>query len=103
MKHDLEKNRLAFVVRGRCVRCGEPASRYDECPAPPRWEDTFNKDGTRKVKLTEEQVAEERRRLTLLNGHPEDVVYSCDSCGGRNDCAYAFDGYNTNGDCLAEK
>jgi hypothetical protein len=29
--------------------------------------------------------------------------FTCDGCGGVNICKYAFDGYNTDGDCLAEK
>jgi hypothetical protein len=29
--------------------------------------------------------------------------FSCDHCSAAKTCEYAFDPYNTNGDCLAEK
>jgi len=29
--------------------------------------------------------------------------YSCYDCGAWQTCEFAFDAYNTNGDCLAEK
>lgn len=29
--------------------------------------------------------------------------FTCDDCGARHDCEFAFDPYNTDGDCLAEK
>lgn len=29
--------------------------------------------------------------------------FSCDECGASKTCEFAFDPYNTNGDCLAEK
>jgi hypothetical protein len=32
---------------------------------------------------------------------PED--YTCCECSRRYDCEFAFDDYNTNGDCLREK
>jgi hypothetical protein len=28
---------------------------------------------------------------------------TCSNCGAKNSCEYSFDGYNTNGDCIAEK
>lgn len=52
-------------------------------------------------------------RLTAIRAHSNDVNggepkggYTCDACGAcgaRFTCAFVFDGYNTNGDCLAEK
>jgi MoaA/NifB/PqqE/SkfB family radical SAM enzyme len=30
-------------------------------------------------------------------------AFSCDDCSARKTCEWAFDPYNTNGDCLAEK
>lgn len=30
-------------------------------------------------------------------------VSTCDTCGDNKTCEFAFDGYNTNGDCLAIK
>ena len=38
-----------------------------------------------------------------LNGGEPHGGYTCDACGARFTCAFVFDGYNTNGDCLAEK
>jgi hypothetical protein len=29
--------------------------------------------------------------------------FTCDSCDEVSKCEYAFDAYNTNGDCLADK
>lgn len=29
--------------------------------------------------------------------------FTCDECGAAPTCPYAFDPYNTDGDCLAEK
>jgi hypothetical protein len=29
--------------------------------------------------------------------------FSCNECGAKDHCIYAWDLYNTNGDCLAEK
>jgi hypothetical protein len=36
-------------------------------------------------------------------GQTEDVAFTCDDCGAAATCEYAFDLYNTDGDCLAEK
>lgn len=30
-------------------------------------------------------------------------AFTCDECAGRSHCMYAFDAYNTSGDCLASK
>ena len=29
--------------------------------------------------------------------------YTCHKCGAKDNCQYAWDDYNINGDCLAEK
>lgn len=34
---------------------------------------------------------------------PTDTVFTCDNCAERLQCDLVFDGYNTNGDCLADK
>lgn len=31
------------------------------------------------------------------------LVFTCDDCPAKNTCDFAFDLYNTDGDCLAEK
>jgi hypothetical protein len=48
------------------------------------------------------------RRLQLVeelfvSGHAEDTKITCDMCDKRASCELAYDAYNTNGDCLAEK
>jgi hypothetical protein len=32
-----------------------------------------------------------------------DISFTCDTCLDNDTCAYSFDAYNTNGDCLAIK
>lgn len=60
--------------------------------------------------LDRAQVAEKKRRLhvlvagTPLEGfYPPEWVATCDECGDNEFCPFAFDAYNTSGDCLAEK
>lgn len=56
-----------------------------------------------------EVLAQEREKAVvfLSNTHSSlfsfDTVFTCDSCPTAPTCRLAFDGYNTNGDCLAEK
>lgn len=38
-----------------------------------------------------------------LGGLDRPIVFGCDDCGAVNACEYAFDPYNMDGDCLAEK
>jgi hypothetical protein len=38
---------------------------------------------------------------TALEAHG--ITITCENCPQADRCDYAFDGYNTNGDCLAEK
>lgn len=46
------------------------------------------------------QLAELRAYVAReFGGHD----FTCDDCGARFSCPYAFDPYNTAGDCLAEK
>lgn len=40
-------------------------------------------------------------RERLIKG--TDVVFECDDCPDANKCEWAFDPYNTDGDCLATK
>lgn len=49
-------------------------------------------------------------RRASLNSNPEHARYvlahggfTCDRCDYAPRCRFAFDGYNTDGDCLAEK
>ncbi len=49
------------------------------------------------------RVAETRKRsLPVIQSHGH-ASFTCDRCSAANECDYAFDPYNTNGDCLAEK
>ena len=55
-----------------------------------------------------ELKAENNRLLHLPIFKPEDHYlksedYTCHKCEAKNNCEYAWDDYNTNGDCLAEK
>jgi hypothetical protein len=52
---------------------------------------------------TEDELAALRRMSTehLEEGAPE--TFTCDDCGARYKCTFAFDWYNTDGDCIAEK
>jgi MoaA/NifB/PqqE/SkfB family radical SAM enzyme len=51
-------------------------------------------------KRTEEQLAAMRAESAEPFGITE---FTCDKCPARYTCEWAFDAYNTNGDCLAEK
>lgn len=60
--------------------------------------------------LTEEQTKAEKRKLVVLykgtsleSVYTENTIFTCDTCPSNDTCEWAFDGYNTNGDCLAEK
>ena len=60
---------------------------------------------TRAVPLNPEQLKEFRAHLVALGdelGHSSDV-YTCDGCARAPICLLAFDGYNTDGDCLYSK
>lgn len=72
----------------------------------PRPTDEEFKAGKRKLPLSPEQVKEDRAQQVAVHFPGEDptkVVLFCDECRDNNVCIYAFDGYNTDGDCLAEK
>ncbi len=43
-----------------------------------------------------------KRMLPVIQSHGH-ADFTCDRCAAANECDYAFDPYNTNGDCLAEK
>lgn len=54
---------------------------------------------------TPEQLAERRAASAdamAAAGYPV-TAFTCDECDLRAKCAFAFDGYNTGGDCLADK
>lgn len=91
---------------------------------PPRYDETFA-EGVKQLDAPEwpdrlpvsaEALAEQRRaalrhHLVMLH-HPEDVPadaevrdveFTCDKCEWAPSCELAFDLYNTNGDCLADK
>ncbi len=36
-------------------------------------------------------------------GEHAPLGFTCDTCHLRRSCVFAFDGYNTGGDCLADK
>jgi hypothetical protein len=60
---------------------------------------------TRKEAMTPEALADERERMvSIYAGEGIDIAkFTCDDCGARFTCLLAFDAYNTDGDCLAEK
>lgn len=51
-------------------------------------------------KRTDEELS--KIRAEVAQGWEIDE-FTCDKCSDRYDCEYAFDMYNTNGDCLANK
>jgi hypothetical protein len=51
-------------------------------------------------KRTDDQLAQLRADAT----RDWDIdLFTCDKCDGRHVCKFAFDPYNVDGDCLAEK
>lgn len=51
--------------------------------------------------MTKRQAAVE---WMMDNGQWEQgVTFTCDECAGAADCKWAYDPYNTNGDCLGDK
>lgn len=50
---------------------------------------------------TKAEMRERRQRSAKELG--DYVTFTCDDCRYAPLCDFAFDGYNTNGDCLAEK
>lgn len=53
-----------------------------------------------KEPLLEDELASIRQRMVEEYGVTE---FTCDTCPARYKCTLAFDPYNTDGDCLAEK
>lgn len=53
--------------------------------------------------MDEEQLA--AYRASVIASHVEFGIdaFTCDDCPARYTCKLAFDPYNTDGDCLAEK
>lgn len=60
-----------------------------------RWE--------RETPLAPEEVAAYRAEVVASQEGDPATVLTCDACSRVNTCMLAFDTYNTNGDCLAEK
>lgn len=63
----------------------------------------------RKVPLTDAELAADRKlqldhlqRLIVID-NPAAFEYTCDRCSDNRVCVLVFDGYNTDGDCLASK
>lgn len=52
------------------------------------------------LETQERASAEHRAYMVELTGIQS---FTCDDCPAKLSCNYAFDAYNTNGDCLAEK
>lgn len=50
--------------------------------------------------LTDDEIQKLRDRVAKAEGVEK---FTCDDCRDRRTCEWAFDSYNTNGDCLAEK
>lgn len=60
--------------------------------------------------LSPENLLKKKRELAAKATDPRDdmqdaekIIFTCDDCGANDNCEYAFDLYNTDGDCLAEK
>lgn len=53
--------------------------------------------------LSPEELQDYRRVMGHLHGGAPDTVYTCDDCGAAPHCTLAFEPYNTDGDCLADK
>jgi hypothetical protein len=53
---------------------------------------------------TDEEVAALRAsKVEFFSEHFDLTEFSCDRCAAVKTCEFAFDPYNTDGDCLAEK
>jgi len=64
----------------------------------------FYKDGEPLSKEHAKEHADKTRQaLTVLRGEVSIDQITCEECYSNAGCEYAFDMYNTNGDCLAEK
>jgi hypothetical protein len=78
-----------------CPHCGEPR-QTTVCKA------CFTRDPVDADALAKERSS----ALTFYVGEgmatPEQA-FTCDGCGFAPRCLFAFDLYNTNGDCLADK
>lgn len=49
---------------------------------------------------TDEELGASRAEVAAMFGIEK---FTCDECPARKTCKWAFDAYNTDGDCLAEK
>lgn len=60
--------------------------------------------GTLRPPLTDKEAAGLRALcLPEIEAQGYTKGFTCDGCDGNRHCAYAFDPYNTAGDCLASK
>jgi len=57
----------------------------------------------RETPLTPEEVVTYRAEVVASQEGDPSTVLTCDTCPRANICTLAFDTYNTDGDCLAEK
>lgn len=73
-----------------CSSCGQLRGGDNKCGC-----------GTRRDTLTPEQLA--RHRANAVQLVSTGTVFTCDTCDHAPRCLYAFDAYNTDGDCLASK
>ena len=58
----------------------------------------FDKLHKLQKKLLESTTPEQLKAIRALH-----AICTCKDCGSKRDCEYAWDEYNTHGDCLAEK
>lgn len=67
-----------------------------------------NKASQDGIEVWQSLTTKERENLSLfLNGDIDKPVeiheFTCADCGQVKSCPFAFDAYNTDGDCIAEK
>ena len=72
------------------------------------WEETEDPSNRRKYgepvpERTDVEVAALRKRMLKLHTPVAKTGFTCDGCSSVKRCPWAFDAYNTGGDCLAEK
>ena len=82
-----------------CIACGRSikSSGYTLTDLP------FSSPRTdEEQKKIREEGVQDLVKLIVVDDRSK-VKFTCDECTSNRTCAYAFDGYNTDGDCLAEK
>lgn len=57
--------------------------------------------------MTDVELAKKRKEVRLFvirdMGLPKDFTFTCDPCAEKASCPYVFNGYNTDGHCLAKE